>query len=281
MDTIRTVSELRTTVRTWRGAGLRVGLVPTMGDLHEGHLSLVDRIRPLVDRVILTIFVNPTQFGPGEDLDAYPRDEAGDTEKARDRGVDAVFVPDDGEMYAAGADTSVSLARLPNHLCGLKRPGHFEGVATIVTKLLIISQPHVAVFGEKDYQQLQVIRRMARDLLMDVEILAAHTVREPDGLAMSSRNRYLTPAERAAAPVIFRSLCEARDAVAAGETVAAALLEGIRGAVEAAGGRVDYVAIVHPETLEDIDVVDGPAHAAVAAFFGRARLIDNLRLTDG
>lgn len=252
-----------------------------MGFLHDGHLSLADLVRRHVDRVILTIFVNPTQFGPGEDLDAYPQDEAGDLDKARYRDVDLVFIPNDGEMYPAGAETSVSLGHLPQHLCGLSRPMHFSGVATIVTKLFVVTEPHVAVFGEKDLQQLQVIRRMARDLLMDIEILGGATVREADGLAMSSRNRYLTPEERAAAPAIYRSLCVARDAVAAGARDASELLRGIREEIVAAGGRLDYAAIVDPETLEDVDVTDGAAHAAVAAFFGGARLIDNLALTDG
>ncbi|MFH1532897.1 MAG: pantoate--beta-alanine ligase [Pseudomonadota bacterium] len=281
MDVLRTVQGLRTTVRAWRREGLRIGLVPTMGYLHAGHLSLVDAIRPRVDRVILTLFVNPTQFGPGEDLDAYPRDEAGDLEKAQSRSVDLVFVPDDGEMYPEGAETFVGLARLPQHLCGLARPVHFGGVATIVAKLFVVSDPDVAIFGEKDYQQLQVIRRMARDLLMDIEILGGPTIREPDGLAMSSRNQYLTPAERAAAPVIRRSLLAAQDALAGGERDVARLLGGIRVTIEDVGGRVDYVAIVDPETLEDLAVIDGSAHAAVAAFFGRARLIDNLRLSNG
>lgn len=281
MEIVRTVSELRAVVRVWKQAGRRVGLVPTMGYLHDGHLSLVDEIRSRVDRVILTLFVNPTQFGPGEDLDAYPRDEAGDLDKARSRGVDLVFVPGDGEMYPEGAETVVSLERLPNHLCGLTRPVHFGGVATIVAKLFVIATPDVAIFGEKDYQQLQVIRRMTRDLLMDIEILGGATIREPDGLAMSSRNKYMTPEERAAAPVIQRSLRGARDAVLGGERDLPSLLQGIRSAIEGAGGRVDYVSIVDPETLEDLDVMGGAAHAAVAAFFGKARLIDNLRLSDG
>jgi len=281
MQIVRTVAELRTVVRGWRREGLRIGLVPTMGYLHDGHLSLVDEVRPRVDRVILTIFVNPTQFAPGEDLDAYPRDEAGDLDKARARGTDLVFIPDGGEMYPQGAQTSVQLAHLPKHLCGLSRPIHFGGVATIVAKLFVIAEPHVAIFGQKDYQQLQVIRRMTRDLLMDVEILGGETIREPDGLAMSSRNKYLTAAERAAAPVIRRSLCAARDAVGAGEKDVPALLAEIRGAIDAAGGRVDYAAIVDPETLEDLDVIDGGAHAAVAAYFGKARLIDNIRLSNG
>ncbi len=281
MDIVRTVEALRTAVRAWRREELRVGLVPTMGYLHDGHLSLVDEVRSRVDRVILTLFVNPTQFGPGEDLDAYPRDEAGDLAKARSRGVDLVFIPSDEEMYPEGAETTVSLERLPNHLCGLGRPVHFGGVATIVAKLFIVASPDVAIFGEKDYQQLQVIRRMTRDLLLDVEILGGATIREPDGLAMSSRNKYLTPDARAAAPVIQRSLRAARDAVAAGATDAGALVDDVRRAIEAAGGRVDYVAIVDPETLEDIETIDGAAHAAVAAFFGKARLIDNLRLSDG
>ena len=274
MDIVRRVSDLRATVRAWRREGLRIGLVPTMGYLHDGHLSLVDQGRPLVDRMILTIFVNPTQFGPGEDLDAYPRDEAGDLEKARLRGVDLVFIPDRGEMYPEGAETSVQLEHLPHHLCGVTRPVHFGGVATIVAKLFVI-------FGEKDYQQLQVIRCMTRDLLMDIEVLGGPTVREPDGLAMSSRNKYLTAEERAAAPTIRRSLLAARDAVAAGAQDVALLLAGIRDAIAAVGGRVDYVSIMHPENLEDLEMIDGAAHVAVAAFFGKARLIDNLRLSDG
>ena len=281
MIVVRTVSELRTAVRAWRRNGDRIGLVPTMGYLHDGHLSLADLIRRRVDRVILTIFVNPTQFGPGEDLDAYPQDEAGDLDKARYRDVDLVFIPNDGEMYPAGAETFVNLGHLPQHLCGLSRPVHFAGVATIVTKLFVVTEPHVAIFGEKDFQQLQVIRRMARDLLMDIEILGGPTVREADGLAMSSRNRYLTPKERAAAPAVYHSLRAARAAVAAGAQDVSKLLDDIREAIIAAGGRVDYAAIVDPETLEDIDVIDGAAHVAVAAFFGGARLIDNLALTLG
>jgi len=280
MIVVRTVSELRTAVRAWRRNGDRIGLVPTMGYLHDGHLSLADLVRRRVDRVILTIFVNPAQFGPGEDLDAYPQDEAGDLDKARYRDVDLVFIPNDGEMYPAGAETVVSLDRLPKHLCGLSRPVHFAGVATIVTKLFVVTEPHVAIFGEKDFQQLQVIRRLARDLLMDIEILGGPTVREADGLAMSSRNRYLSAEERAAAPAVYRSLRAARAAVAAGARDASGLLRDVREAIVAAGGRLDYAAIVDPETLEDLDVVDGAAHAAVAAFFGEARLIDNLALTD-
>ena len=281
MDIVRTVQALRGKVRAWRRGGLRIGLVPTMGFLHDGHLSLVDQVRPLVDRVILTIFVNPTQFGPGEDLEAYPKDEAGDLKQARPRGVDLVFIPDEGEMYPAGAETSVQLERLPHHLCGLKRPVHFGGVATIVAKLFVISEPDVAIFGEKDYQQLQVIRRMTRDLLMDIEILGGPTVREPDGLAMSSRNKYLTDDERAAAPAIRRSLLTARDATAGGETNVESLLGQIRVGITAAGGLVDYVAIIDPDSLEDLEVISGAAHVAVAALFGKARLIDNLRLSDG
>jgi len=280
MEIVRTVPALRAAVRAWRAGGLRVGLVPTMGYLHEGHLSLVDLARARADRVVLTLFVNPTQFGPGEDLAAYPRDEEGDLAKARGRGVDLAFLPGDGEMYPPAAETFVVLERLPRHLCGLSRPVHFQGVATIVTKLFVVAEPHVAVFGEKDWQQLQVIRRLTRDLLMDIEIVGGPVVREPGGLAMSSRNKYLTPGEREAACAIQRSLRAARDRVAAGETDPAALRREIRAAIEAAGGRVDYAAVVHPETLEDLVRVDGPAHGLAAAFFGRARLIDNLRLRD-
>jgi pantoate--beta-alanine ligase len=284
MEVLRSTAAVQRRCLAWRAQGLRVGLVPTMGYLHDGHLSLVAQARELADRVVVSIFVNPTQFGPNEDLAAYPRDEAGDLAKLRREGAALVFCPPPAEIYPAGAETTVALARLPAHLCGLSRPVHFGGVATVVTKLLVICLPHVAVFGEKDYQQLLVIRRLTRDLLFPTEIVAGATVREADGLAMSSRNAYLSPDDRARASVLYEALCEARAAVQGGARDMRELTALMRQRIAARGGEVDYVAIVDEETLDDISEVSGFARdrgirAALAVRFGRTRLIDNLRLS--
>lgn len=280
MQVVRTVGELRQQVRAWKQEGLRVGLVPTMGFLHEGHLSLVRLAREHSERVVMSIFVNPTQFGPGEDYDAYPRDEEGDCAKAASAGTDLVFIPSVTELYPLGAETFVECLHLPNHLCGLNRPGHFRGVSTVVAKLFIAGEPEVAVFGAKDYQQLQVIRRMARDLLIPVEIIAAPIIREPGGLAMSSRNKYLSSDERARASSIFQALNLGRELAEAGETSSRVLADRMAEVITRAGGRLDYLELFHPETLESCEEIQGPTHCAVAAHFGRARLIDNLRLVN-
>jgi pantoate--beta-alanine ligase len=261
-----------------RAAGRRVGLVPTMGFLHEGHLSLMRRARELAGYVVVSIFVNPTQFGPHEDLARYPRDMDGDLAKCRDVGVDLVFAPEAAQIYPAGYQTFVEVEHLSQGLCGARRPGHFRGVATVVTKLFNIVGPCVAVFGEKDFQQLQVIRRMALDLNQPVEVVGAPIVREPDGLAMSSRNAYLGPDERRQATCLSRALqavavrSERSGGLAAAEAVALA-----RGIVEAEpAARVDYVEVRDVESLEETDRVgDGRAVVALAVFFGKTRLIDN------
>lgn len=263
----------------WRRTDLRIGLVPTMGFLHEGHLSLVRIARARANRVVVSIFVNPTQFGPGEDLEAYPRDPARDHRLLAAENVDTVFQPAAEEMYPVGFQTRVALDHLPYHLCGLDRPVHFGGVATVVTKLLTIVRPHLAVFGEKDYQQLMIIRRLVRDLNLAARIVAGPTVREPDGLAMSSRNSYLTPDQRPAALSLSQALAQSRRMVAEGrqqaETIIAAAGDRIRAHPEAA---IDYVRICDPETLEDVAVIDRPVRMALAVRVGRSRLIDNSAL---
>jgi pantoate--beta-alanine ligase len=252
--------------------GARVALVPTMGALHEGHLSLIAEARREADHVIATIYVNPTQFDRPDDLAAYPRDPDGDARLLEAAGCDALFEPT--TVYAPDHATWVEVPALATTLCGASRPGHFRGVATIVTKLLNLARPHVAIFGEKDFQQLRLIRRLVRDLDLPVRILAGPTVREPDGLAMSSRNRRLTPEARAAAPVIFRALAAAtRSGAPVGTSLAA-----IRQAIEVAGGAIDYVAAVDADSLAHLPVEATPPRGAcfaVAVFFGSVRLIDN------
>jgi pantoate--beta-alanine ligase len=253
-----------------------VVLVPTMGALHAGHLSLIGIAKSHGDRVVASIFVNPAQFGPREDFKRYPRDEAGDVEKLAQAGVDLVFIPDTNEMYPPGFATKVSLPSLTEDLCGAARPNHFEGVATVVTKLLLQCGPDGAVFGEKDYQQLLVIKRLVRDLNIPVEITAAPIVREEDGLALSSRNFYLSPDERKTAPILHQVLSEAATSLANGEGCDAATSAG-RFKLEAKGFRVDYVAVRDPETLAPLfGPIKGPARVMGAAYLGATRLIDNL-----
>ena len=261
-----------------RTRGERIAFVPTMGYLHAGHTALMDEAHRHGQRVVLSIFVNPTQFGPHEDLDRYPRDLPGDMQKAAAHGVDAVFLPTPANMYPTGHQTTVRVHELEQGLCGASRPGHFAGVATVVCKLFNIVRPHAAVFGEKDFQQLAVIRRMVRDLDMPVEIIPLATVREPDGLAMSSRNKYLSPDERQRALALSRALFAARAAHAAGATDAAALVTGVVAGIRDAVTRLDYVELTDAETLRPLAVVDRPAVIALAAFVGRTRLIDNVRL---
>lgn len=275
LQVARTVGDMRALVRSWRAEGHSVGLVPTMGYLHEGHLSLVELARAHATRVVASIFVNPTQFGPSEDLARYPRDEAGDLLKLAQAGTAAVFAPDPATMYPPSFETWVRLERLPEHLCGLSRPVHFRGVATVCTKLFNIVQPDVAVFGEKDFQQLQVLRRMVRDLDVPVRVLGAPIVREPDGLAMSSRNAYLSPDERRRALALVASLDLAERLVSDGERSAAAIVEAMTGRIAESGGRIDYVRLVDPDTLDDAATLDAPVQATVAAFYGATRLIDN------
>jgi pantoate--beta-alanine ligase len=278
MEIVRTVAELRDRVGYWRGRGARVALTPTMGALHEGHLSLVALGLREADRVVATLFVNPTQFGPGEDLASYPRDEARDVAMLRDAGCDLVFAPDATEMYPPGFATEVRVRGLTEVLCGAARPGHFDGVAQVVTKLLNQAQADVAIFGEKDWQQLAVIRRLARDLDIPTRVLGAAVVREADGLAMSSRNRYLTPEERAAAPALHAALRLAADEIAAGAGAAEACARAAEAVVAAGFARPDYLEARTAEGLALIERFDPavPARVFAAARLGRARLIDNV-----
>ncbi len=267
---------MRARAEDLRRDGRRIAVVPTMGALHEGHLALLRAARARADIVILTIFVNPTQFGPNEDLAKYPRDEAADIAKARVCGIDLAFCPDAAAMYPPGAQTFVEIRELSQPMCGARRPGHFAGVATIVTKLFHITKPHLAVFGEKDFQQLAIIRRMVRDLDLAIEILGVPIVREADGLALSSRNAYLSAAERRAALSLSTGLAAAEARFAAGERDVAALLAAARAPVAAEPiMRLDYLELRDAEELTAIETVTRRAVLAVAAFAGTTRLIDN------
>ena len=275
---VRTVADLRAAVRGWRKLGERVALVPTMGFLHEGHLSLVRLGRTRAERVVASLFVNPTQFAPSEDFDAYPRDEPRDASLLASAGCDLLYAPTVAEMYPDGFATTVSVASVSAPMDGAARPIHFAGVATIVAKLLTQATPDVAIFGEKDYQQLLVIKRMARDLDLPVEILGAPTVREPDGLALSSRNVYLTASERAVAPQLNAALRTAADALGAGAAVADVEARHLSALTEAGFGPIDYFEVRDTVTLARLGpgpVAETKARVFVAARLGKARLIDN------
>jgi len=275
IDVVRSVAALRAATRSHRQSGQRIGLVPTMGALHQGHLELVKVARRHADFVIATIFVNPLQFNPAEDLDAYPRDEATDLNLLAATGADLVFAPNVAEMYPKQFSTEVRVGALTKYLDGPARPGHFEGVATVVTKLFNQAQPDIACFGEKDFQQLQVIRRLTRDLDLPIEIVPVPTVRDEDGLAMSSRNRYLTENERIAAKMLPASLRDAVAELQAGAT-AAAVLEKTRAALKSAGfGPIDYVELCDSETLQPLPAAREGSRLFAAAHLGRTRLIDN------
>ncbi len=279
MIELETPSAMREWADNTRAAGRRIGLVPTMGYLHDGHLSLVADARRRADTSVVSIFVNPLQFAAHEDLGQYPRDLARDRAALSDAGVDVLYRPAVDAMYPCGFQTEVSVTRMTRGLCGHARPGHFRGVTTVVAKLFNAVKPHVAVFGQKDFQQLAVIRRMAEDLDMGIEVVGAPIVREGDGLAMSSRNVYLRGAERTAARVLSRALGAARDAVATGERHAAAVCARAQAVLATEPlARVEYLELVDAETLEPIDHLDRPALLALAVFIGRTRLIDNVVL---
>jgi len=268
--------EMRRVSFAWRRAGDTVGFVPTMGYLHAGHLSLVKLAVARCDHVVISIFVNPTQFGPGEDLDRYPRDLDGDLAKAAGAGAELAYVPEATTVYPAGYQTRVTVPELAAPLCGASRPVHFGGVATVVTKLLNVVQPDVAVFGEKDYQQLQVVRRLVRDLELPVEIVGGPTVREVDGVAMSSRNAYLSPEQRSQAVCLVTALRRIWELFDGGERHVGRLEEAARGVISAQpAARVDYVEIRDPDTLEPVRTIADRAVIALAVFFGETRLIDN------
>jgi len=278
LEVVATAAEVRERVGGARGSGESIGLVPTMGAFHEGHLALIRRARAECGYVVVTIFVNPTQFPPGEDFERYPRDLEGDVEKAGQEGVDLIFAPPVGEVYPPRDCTFVEvIGPLVECLCGPHRPGHFRGVTTVCARLFNIAGADRAYFGEKDYQQLLVIRQMVRDLRLPLEIVPVPTVREPDGLAMSSRNRHLSPEEREAAAVLYRALSEAKKEVEAGERDAAALVVGVREMIEAEPlVRLQYVELREAETLEGVRRVERRSVLAVAALVGKARLIDNV-----
>jgi len=260
-----------------RKTGRSIGFVPTMGYLHQGHLSLLKRARAENDVVVISVFVNPTQFGAGEDFERYPRDMERDTSMAESAGVDYFFAPPVSEMYPEGYATYVEVERLTKGLCGASRPGHFRGVATVVAKLFNIVKPHRAYFGKKDFQQLKVIERMAKDLNFNVEIVGCPTVREPDGLAVSSRNVYLSAEERRSALSLYRALCLARDLVEKGEKDPKVIVERMREFILSHPHvrKIDYIEIVDSETLERVTEVKEGTLIALAVFVGGARLIDN------
>ena len=277
MRAIEQVNAMQAWSREVRGRdGLRVALVPTMGALHEGHLSLIELARRHADRVVVSVFVNPVQFDRADDFARYPRDLERDGAMLAGAGADVLFAPDVDEIYAPGSQTFVTVEGLSQPLCGAHRPGHFRGVATIVLKLLTIVQPHVAVFGEKDYQQLAVIRRMVRDLFLDVDIVGAPIIREADALAMSSRNRHLDAAGRVAARCLVGALDAAEARVAAGECDGAALIAAASAAIAREPlARLEYLALVDPETLAPVSTLGESALVALAVWVGSTRLIDN------
>ncbi|HWA60184.1 MAG TPA: pantoate--beta-alanine ligase [Caulobacteraceae bacterium] len=278
LATVRTTADLRAHVATWRKGGERVGLVPTMGALHEGHLSLVRLAREHADRVVVSLFVNPTQFSPAEDFDAYPRNEDRDADLLAATGCDLLYAPGVLEIYPPGFATTVTVANVSEGMEGAARPHHFGGVATVVTKLLTQCGPDVAVFGEKDYQQLQVIRRLTRDLDLPVEIIGGPTQRAEDGLALSSRNAYLSPDQRKIAPALNRALVKAAAAVARGGAVADAEAQAIAEIRAAGFDSVDYLEVRSAEYLERLGPgpTDAPARVLAAARLGRTRLLDNV-----
>ncbi len=276
-----TVADLRACVAKWRAAGLTVAVVPTMGFLHRAHIAMIEAAQARCDRVVVTIFVNPKQFGENEDFDTYPRDLSGDLAKLEEARTDAAFTPLAREMYPPGFATSVLVADLTDGLCGASRPGHFDGVSTVVTKLLLQCQADDAMFGEKDFQQLQVVRRLVRDLDIPVRIVPVPTVRESDGLAISSRNVKLSPKQRAVAPTLYGELCRAAERIAGGASIGEVEAEGRAALLNAGFDKVDYFEAREAATLTPMVGLDAPARMFAAAFLGEARLIDNVPIGDG
>jgi len=279
MKIITSPAEIQNYCRSARADGMTIGLVPTMGFLHEGHLSLMRRARTENDLLVVSTFVNPTQFGQGEDYKKYPRDLQSDSEMAESVGVDIIFAPTPEDMYPTGYATFVNAERITEKMCGASRPIHFRGVTTVVTKLFNLVHPHKAYFGQKDAQQAVVIKRMVADLNFDIEITVMPIIREEDGIAMSSRNRYLSPAGRQAALVLSRSLHKAAKLVESGQTDAAEISHTMREVIEVEPlAEIDYIAIVDTDTLDDLDIVRGKVLIALAVFIGKTRLIDNIIL---
>lgn len=280
LKTVHTVADLRSAIALQRAAGKRIALVPTMGNLHAGHISLVDTARLYADIVVATVFVNPTQFAPDEDFSSYPRTLDGDSKMLAEAHVDILFAPNVNEVYPDGFSTSVNVEGITNCLCGLDRPTHFKGVSTVVTKLLLQALPDVAVFGKKDYQQLQVIRRVAKDLDIPVQIEGSQTWREADGLAMSSRNAYLSDEERAIAPILYKIISEIAWHITDGKPVASLLEEGIKTILNAGFKSVDYLEVRDAETLVPVERMGTRrARVFIAAHLSKARLIDNVSVS--
>ncbi len=278
MNTLHTIAQLRAAVGRARKEGKRIGLVPTMGNLHAGHVALVEKALQRTDYVVVTIFVNPLQFGPNEDLDSYPRTLADDQAKLLEAGAQLVFAPSVNEMYPEGMQghTIVSVPVVSEGLCGASRPGHFNGVSTVVSKLFNIVQPDLAIFGQKDYQQLAVIRKMALDLCLPIQIMGEPTVRADDGLALSSRNGYLTAAERQVAPQLYRTLCQVAAEIQAGRRDYPEIIEEARSTLVQAGMRPDYLDLRDANSLQPVDQTTRHMVVLAAAFLGKTRLIDNL-----
>jgi pantoate--beta-alanine ligase len=281
MDIVADPREMQELARTWRAQGLTIAFVPTMGYFHQGHMGLMDYGRKVGDKLVVSLFVNPTQFGPSEDLDRYPRDLKRDAQMAEEVGVDLLFTPTAEQMYPPGYQTYVSVEGVSQGLCGASRPGHFRGVATVVLKLFNLVMPHTAIFGEKDYQQLVVIKRLAADLNLPIEVVGRPIVREEDGVAMSSRNTYLSPEERRSALCLYRSLLAARQLVSACKNTREEILATVRQIIaQAPDTRIDYVALADPETLEEVETIQGAARLALAVWVGKTRLIDNALLVE-
>lgn len=280
MRLVKTICELRKVLSEVRSEGKSIGFFPTMGALHEGHLSFMRAARKETDFLVISIFVNPSQFGPSEDFAEYPRDLEGDLAKVEEVGVDLVFAPSTDEMYPAGFATYVLQERLTDRMCGLSRPGFFRGVTTVVAKLFNLVGPCVAYFGQKDYQQSVVVRQMVHDLNMEVEIKVLPTVREADGLAMSSRNKYLKPTERQEALCLYKALDEAKALVVAGESKSEKIIEKMKEIVaRAPSAKIDYIVVADPENLEDIETFKGRTLVALAVWIGKTRLIDNMLIS--
>ena len=280
MEVVRTIAELRQHTSRWRIAGQTIGLIPTMGALHNGHLSLIKLAQGKCDRVIATIFVNPRQFLPNEDFDEYPRNEESDIQKLIEMGVDLLFAPKAPEMYQPDASTTVVISKLTDCLCATSRPGFFDGVGTVVTKLLIQALPDLAIFGEKDYQQLLVIKRLTRDLDIPAEIVGAPTIREADGLAVSSRNVFLSKANRETASKVFEILKKTATAIALGNDVLVACEEARSELMLAGFSEIDYFEARHSETLELIQNFENSGRLFAAVWLGSTRLIDNLEIRE-
>ena len=276
MNTVKTIEEARKQVKAWKKEGYSIALVPTMGYLHEGHESLIKRASSENEKVVVSIFINPIQFGPGEDLASYPRDLESDKVLCKNAGASLIFTPEVSEMYFVDAVTNISIRELTSGLCGAKRPGHFDGVCTVVSKLFNIIPADSAYFGEKDAQQLAVIKRMVRDLNIDIKIIGCPIVREEDGLAKSSRNAYLSSKERNAALILNKSLTKGKEVLCSGEKSAQILKEVIKRQIESEVlARIDYVEVVDALSLNSIILINKPTLVAIAVFFGKTRLIDN------